>query len=293
MHTKNFYTIGEVAKICTVNAKTLRYYDSIGLIVPSQKNSETGYRYYTQENIFTIIVVKKLQLLEFTLKEITDLVYTKNLSTYKISISQKLKDLEEKINTLTKVACEGHILLDKILLFDNLSSQEQLTAPNHFITPDMYNIKVEDIPTRTVLSTVKKTTSYINSQFSIARWLELTELAKLHKLTITGPITLTYHTDIPMEQFFKSLCTLEATLPIEHVDTCDCANLCVIPAYRGVTVLYFGDYSNIMDVHAKTLRWIDFNGYTVNGYVSEEYILSPMDFNDIGSYITKIIFPIE
>ncbi|MBS7021417.1 MAG: MerR family DNA-binding transcriptional regulator, partial [Firmicutes bacterium] len=39
-------TIGEFSKLCQVSTKTLRYYEEIGLIFPSQINSENGYRYY-------------------------------------------------------------------------------------------------------------------------------------------------------------------------------------------------------------------------------------------------------
>jgi hypothetical protein len=39
-------TIGEFSKICRVSPKTLRYYDQIGLLKPSQVSSDSGYRYY-------------------------------------------------------------------------------------------------------------------------------------------------------------------------------------------------------------------------------------------------------
>ena len=38
-------SIGEFSKICQVSAKTLRYYDEIGLLRPEEINPENGYRY--------------------------------------------------------------------------------------------------------------------------------------------------------------------------------------------------------------------------------------------------------
>lgn len=41
------FTIGEMAKLFGINAKTLRYYDEIGLIRPEHTDPMTGYRYYS------------------------------------------------------------------------------------------------------------------------------------------------------------------------------------------------------------------------------------------------------
>ena len=42
-------SIGEFSKICQVSAKTLRYYDEIGLLRPEEINPENGYRYYSYQ----------------------------------------------------------------------------------------------------------------------------------------------------------------------------------------------------------------------------------------------------
>ena len=41
------FTIGEMAKLFGINAKTLRYYDELGLIRPEHTDPMTGYRYYS------------------------------------------------------------------------------------------------------------------------------------------------------------------------------------------------------------------------------------------------------
>ena len=48
---EKYFTIGEAAKEAHATAETLRHYDRIGLVHPSQRESETGYRYYTQDDI--------------------------------------------------------------------------------------------------------------------------------------------------------------------------------------------------------------------------------------------------
>ena len=41
---KDLFTIGEVARLFQLNIRTLRYYDSIGVLKPERVDGETGYR---------------------------------------------------------------------------------------------------------------------------------------------------------------------------------------------------------------------------------------------------------
>lgn len=43
--------IGDFAKIFGINIKTVRYYESIGLIKPAYVDIYSGYRYFNEENI--------------------------------------------------------------------------------------------------------------------------------------------------------------------------------------------------------------------------------------------------
>jgi DNA-binding transcriptional MerR regulator len=45
------FRIGLFAQLCRVSVVTLRYYDEIGLLKPSQVDNFTGYRYYTAEQM--------------------------------------------------------------------------------------------------------------------------------------------------------------------------------------------------------------------------------------------------
>ena len=55
------YTVGEMAKLCNITAKQLRYYDEQGLIKPAYRNRENGYRFYTHSQIEEILLLKSLK----------------------------------------------------------------------------------------------------------------------------------------------------------------------------------------------------------------------------------------
>jgi DNA-binding transcriptional MerR regulator len=65
--------IGELAKQTGISVGTLRYYESLGMIEPSQR-SESGYRYYAEAAIQKIQFIKKAQTLQFSLSEIKQIL---------------------------------------------------------------------------------------------------------------------------------------------------------------------------------------------------------------------------
>lgn len=71
--TKIKFKIGEFSKLNRVTVKTLRHYEEIGLLVPSQVDKWTGYRYYDVCQLGRMNTIRYLKELGFTLEEIGEL----------------------------------------------------------------------------------------------------------------------------------------------------------------------------------------------------------------------------
>jgi DNA-binding transcriptional MerR regulator len=65
--------IGEVAARAGLNPKTLRFYESVGLL-PSPSREANGYRRYSSETVELLSFVKQAQGLGFTLEEIKEIL---------------------------------------------------------------------------------------------------------------------------------------------------------------------------------------------------------------------------
>lgn len=74
-HDDSLFQIGEVAKILGVTRKTLLVYEEMGLLTPAIKDEESGYRYYTADNMTQIRSVRTLQSLGLSLKEVAEYYY--------------------------------------------------------------------------------------------------------------------------------------------------------------------------------------------------------------------------
>lgn len=87
-------SIGEFSKICKVSTKTLRYYDEIGLIKPSKINQENGYRYYSIEQLETMLFINRLKQYRFSLEEIKAIITSEEILNEKLSIELYKKKIE-------------------------------------------------------------------------------------------------------------------------------------------------------------------------------------------------------
>ncbi|WP_328452844.1 MULTISPECIES: MerR family transcriptional regulator [unclassified Amycolatopsis] len=65
--------IGEVAERTELSLRTIRYYEEVGLVVPSAR-SQGGFRLYTEPDIDRLLLIKRMKPLGFQLEEMRDLL---------------------------------------------------------------------------------------------------------------------------------------------------------------------------------------------------------------------------
>lgn len=110
---KKYYSTGEFAKKSNVSVRTIHYYEKMGLI-HAEKVSESGYRYYSEEEFARIQRILTLKLLGFSLEEIqalslneTDIGYLQRSFEMQLSLVRKkiehLKAVEESIQNVSRM----------------------------------------------------------------------------------------------------------------------------------------------------------------------------------------------
>ncbi|KQU07938.1 MerR family transcriptional regulator [Rhodococcus sp. Leaf7] len=65
--------IGEVAERTSLSIRTVRHYDSVGLVVPSAR-SVGGFRLYTDSDVERLLVIRRMKPLDFALAEMKELL---------------------------------------------------------------------------------------------------------------------------------------------------------------------------------------------------------------------------
>lgn len=64
---KKLFSVGEAAQAVGTTSETLRHYDRIGLVKPSERDPWTNYRYYTSQDIVRLHTVRALQQMDLPL----------------------------------------------------------------------------------------------------------------------------------------------------------------------------------------------------------------------------------
>ncbi|MHA6805362.1 MerR family transcriptional regulator [Salinifilum ghardaiensis] len=65
--------IGEVAERTQLSLRTIRYYEEVGLVVPSAR-SQGGFRLYTEPDVQRLLLIKRMKPLGFQLGEMRELL---------------------------------------------------------------------------------------------------------------------------------------------------------------------------------------------------------------------------
>lgn len=107
--------IGELAARANVNPKTIRYYESIGLL-PDPLRTAAGYRIYAEEDIDRLAFVRRAQQLQLALDEIGEILALRERGErpcgYVLQVARdRLRDLDRRIAEMQRARDELHTLL--------------------------------------------------------------------------------------------------------------------------------------------------------------------------------------
>ncbi len=102
------YTTGEIAKLCCVSVRTVQYYDTRGILIPSSL-TEGGRRLYTEEDVGRMRVICFLRELGLSINSIGDLLAEEHpervidllLSEQEREIRAELEEGKEKLEKIT------------------------------------------------------------------------------------------------------------------------------------------------------------------------------------------------
>jgi DNA-binding transcriptional MerR regulator len=114
---QHFYHTGQFARKASVTVRTLRYYDRVGLLVPSH-HTESGYRLYTDADLLRLQRILALKFLGFSLEEIKQCLRVGPTA------------LHESLALQKTMMCERRTQLDSVIKAIE-ETQETLQANEH------------------------------------------------------------------------------------------------------------------------------------------------------------------
>ena len=95
---QKYFKIGEISRLYHIGVDSLRYYEKIGLIHPVR--SESGYRLYSDHEIWRLNVIRDLRELGFGTEAIGKYLDFQNVDTALEMLAQEQKAITEKMQAL-------------------------------------------------------------------------------------------------------------------------------------------------------------------------------------------------
>jgi MerR family transcriptional regulator, thiopeptide resistance regulator len=126
------YTVKQLSKMAGVTARTLHYYDEIGLLKPG-RIGENGYRYYSDESLLQLQQILLYREMDLPLDQIKHILQTRDfdlihsLETHRYELKRKIIHLEELIATVdhTIEHLKGNKNMEPQKLFSGFSEEQQ------------------------------------------------------------------------------------------------------------------------------------------------------------------------
>lgn len=111
--TSNLYTTGEIAKLCGVTVRTVQYYDSRSILVPSQL-TEGGRRLYSREDLQKMKIICFLRNIGLPINSISELLEEEDpgsvisilLEQQKQVLNEEIQERQTRMDTLVELSRE-------------------------------------------------------------------------------------------------------------------------------------------------------------------------------------------
>lgn len=269
-------SIGEFSNICKVSTKTLRYYAEIGLILPDEINPENGYRYYTIDQLETMLFINRLKSYNFSLEEIKEILESEELRDEKLyfSLTKKKKEIQDQVQEYQKKLEQ---------LNGDLANLKQGKSMMSYL--EDIEVQLVEVPQMCLLSFRKKLHEYEFIEAYGNYFNKLFNKIQDDKLTILAPPMVLFHS----AEFNSTGLDTEFAIPIKEYIT---GTRDFTPGLCLKTVLR-GSYSNLASVYSKQREWAEKGGYQGTNALYEVYVNDPSQVLSESELITEIYYPVK
>lgn len=269
-------SIGEFSNICKVSTKTLRYYDEIGLLKPSEINPENGYRYYAIEQLERMLFINRLKSYSFSLDEIKEFMKSdekKDDSLYE-AFTRKKKQLEDELQNYNQLLSQ---------LEEDITAIEQGKSVMSYM--DDIDVQLVDVPAMNLLYIRKNVMAEDFPMEYAKNYEKLFKRIAIDRLKMTGAPMVLFHSS----EYTPSGLDTEFAIPVEEyvTGTRDFSpGLCLKTVVRG-------QYTELSSIYTRQVEWAEKEGYKCTNALFEVYITDPSQVERASDNITEVYYPVK
>lgn len=266
--------IGEFSKLSRVSVRMLRHYDEIGLLKPAEIDRFTDYRYYREDQLPTVCRITALKDMGFSLADIVKIL---DIYDDREQLERFFSARQRELEAVSRDTANKLTLLD--------AARKRLRKEEHM----SYDVTIKTIPQR-YAATVHMTIPRYEDEGMI--WGVLAQETAKMRLAEADPClcAVTYLDREYKEENVEMMAwkTVKGSYPdTEHV------KFRTLPEETVASCTYQGSYTQITDVYAAVIAWMEANGYEPAGPMFNIYHVSPHETMDPDQFVTEICYPVK
>lgn len=262
------YRIGTFASMNHVTVKTLRFYEEQGLLSPASIDPESGYRYYTLNQMATLHQISALKQAGFTLEEISSV--NKGADEEAIIINKKSEILAEIAKLTSQIAAlDGYLSKKKWSLIAPvlIKTIPECTIAYVQTRLDSYDCLFEKMPE---MGALMETAGCICSkpEYCFSNYLEPGYKEDDILVELCEAVTES------KEEIGK--------LRYKH-----------IPSIQAACIYHKGSYNTLAESYEMVLKYVEDNNYEIVGEIRESYIDGVWNKMSENEWLTEIQVPVR
>lgn len=266
--------IGDFSKLARISIRMLRYYDSLGLLMPESIDDFTGYRYYSESQLPLANRINALRDMGFGLADVREILAggaqetlgrylearREELSFQERDIQRKMQLVETAIEQLGKEGIAMAYDVTRKVLPEMYVASVRQVIPTYEQEGDLWRLMRKET---TPLNMKDGTPSYTLAVFFDGEYKEENVDVEVQK-NVVGTYPDTEHVK------FKT-----------------------VPAVEIASATYKGNYDGIAEVNGAVANWIRDNGYEICGLGFNIYHVSPHESANPEDWVTEVCYPIR
>lgn len=287
---EKLYTVSQMAKICNCTAEQLRYYDRMNILCPNKRGDSNNYRYYTEDQIEDILLIKEFKNAGLSLKDIAALMGNRDLHLIKRKLEENMRHLRQELAELHQ---RYDNLIDALLRITN--ALDIISRQNPYVVTDsaVEGFEIVQVPKRLIVFTRYQSSYSVEDPF-LYRYMELLNIIDKYKLQTSRMITLLFH-DHYSKQFTEDR---KATGDLELFCTVtsggrECPHCREFGGFKAICTTHIGHYRDTERVYCELDNWARSQGFKVSGVSFQELIIGRTITDKEKNYVTKIYLPLD
>lgn len=275
-----YLSIGQVSEITHISTRRLRYYDEHGLVCPAYRDPDTGYRYYTPEQVTQLKWINYLRALDIPVNTIKDFR------------GGDLTEIKKSLDTLVP-----HLQQQSIQAKYRYDQTSQLRT---LLGVALTHIRSRQLPRSvTIMTTEPFPTLYyecdvdsrhMTDAYRLQMFNTMDEDAQKYGFVRVGGLAIVYRNHHLLSQEKPSKTEFHFQIQSQPPHTFD--RIGKTGGYTAATAVHLGPYETLKETYGAILRWAKEQGIALGGNSLEEHIITSQMVDDPDKLVTQVFIPI-